>query len=114
MSHQARLFHTDGPKHDHDHDHDDGKESHSDFQPKQKKPVVDEAALNAQFSEWVQSNDVVLFMKGSKKMPRCGFSNYVVQVLKFYGINNYKDVDILSDEQMREAVKKWSNWPTFP
>ena len=114
IPHQARLFHNDGQKHDHDHDHDDGKESHSDFQPKLKKAPVDEATLNAQFSEWVQGNDVVLFMKGSKKMPRCGFSNYVVQVLKFYGINNYKDVDILSDEQLRESVKKWSNWPTFP
>ena len=102
IPHQARLFHNDGQKHDHDHDHDDGKESHSDFQPKLKKAPVDEATLNAQFSEWVQGNDVVLFMKGSKKMPRCGFSNYVVQVLKFYGINNYKDVDILSDEQLRE------------
>ena len=53
-------------------------------------------------------------MKGSKKMPRCGFSNYVVQVLKFYGVNNYKDVDALADEQVREGIKKFSNWPTLP
>ena len=53
-------------------------------------------------------------MKGSKKMPRCGFSNYVVQVLKFYGVNNYKDVDVLADEQVREGIKKYSNWPTIP
>ena len=53
-------------------------------------------------------------MKGSKKMPRCGFSNYVVQVMKFYGIQNYKDIDVLADEQIREAIKKYSNWPTIP
>ena len=53
-------------------------------------------------------------MKGSKKMPRCGFSNYVVQVLKYYGVNNYKDVDVLADEQVREGIKKYSNWPTIP
>ena len=53
-------------------------------------------------------------MKGSKKMPRCGFSNYAVQVLKFYGVNNWKDVDVLADEQVREGIKKFSNWPTIP
>ena len=53
-------------------------------------------------------------MKGRKKMPRCGFSNYVVQVLSFYGVKNYKDVDVLADEQVRECVKKFSNWPTIP
>ncbi len=70
--------------------------------------------MNKQFTEWIQSNDVVLFMKGSKKMPRCGFSNYVVQVLKFYGVGNYKDVDVLLDENIREGIKKYSNWPTIP
>ncbi len=70
--------------------------------------------MNAQFTEWITTNDVVLFMKGTKKMPRCGFSNYVVQVLKFYGVNNYKDVDVLFDEQIREGIKKFSNWPTLP
>ena len=44
--------------------------------------------------KWVADNDVVLFMKGNKKMPRCGFSNYVLQVMKFYGVN-FKDVDVL-------------------
>jgi monothiol glutaredoxin len=53
-------------------------------------------------------------MKGSRKMPRCGFSNYVVQVLKFYGVEKYKDVDVLADEQVREGIKKYSNWPTIP
>ena len=63
---------------------------------------------------YIDSNRVLLFMKGSKKMPRCGFSNYAVQVLKFYGLNNWKDVDVLADEQVREGIKKYSNWPTIP
>jgi monothiol glutaredoxin len=53
-------------------------------------------------------------MKGNKKMPRCGFSNYITQVLKFYGIKEYKDVDVLQDENLREGIKKFSNWPTIP
>jgi monothiol glutaredoxin len=54
-------------------------------------------------------------MKGSKKMPRCGFSNYAVQVLKFYGVvDKVKDVDVLQDAEVREGIKKFSNWPTLP
>ena len=104
-----RAFHA---GHNHNHD-DDGKESHSDFKAKSKAPLNEEQ-LNAQFSQWIKENDIVLFMKGSKKMPRCGFSNYAVQVLKFYGLNTWKDVDVLADEQVREGIKKYSNWPTIP
>ncbi|CDW73080.1 glutaredoxin [Stylonychia lemnae] len=96
--------------HDHEHDHDN---SHKDFQPK-KKVQLDETQLNQQFKEWIEGNDVVLFMKGNKKMPRCGFSNYIVSVMKFYGIKEYKDVDVLADENVREGIKKFSNWPTIP
>ena len=52
-------------------------------------------------------------MKGTKKMPRCGFSNYVTAILKFYNLN-YKDVNVLDNEQVREAIKAYSNWPTIP
>ena len=75
---------------------------------------MNEDELNKQFTEWITTNDTVLFMKGSRKMPRCGFSNYVVQVLKFYGVEKYKDVDVLADEAVREGIKKYSNWPTIP
>ena len=64
--------------------------------------------------EWIDNNHIVLFMKGNKKMPRCGFSNYVLQILKFYGIKDFKDVDILQDEELRAAIKEYSNWPTIP
>ena len=62
----------------------------------------------------VQENDVVLFMKGTKKIPMCGFSGTVVQALKNSGLKDYKDVNILSDETLRQNVKVFSNWPTYP
>ena len=62
----------------------------------------------------IDENDIVVFMKGNKKMPKCGFSNYVVQVMKFYGVKEYKDVDCLQDDSIREGIKKFSNWPTLP
>lgn len=104
------MFSTDNKQHDHEHDHE---ESHDDFKTK-KKTSFDEVQLNNQFREWIEKNDIVLFMKGTRKMPRCGFSNYVTQVLKFYGVKEYKDVDVLADENIREGIKKFSNWPTIP
>ena len=47
-------------------------------------------------------------------MPRCGFSNYVVQIFKFYGVKQFKDVNVLEDEVLREQIKVYSNWPTIP
>ena len=109
-----RSFATNKHNHDHDHDHShDEAASHSDFQSK-AKTSFDETQMTNHFRELIEKNDVVLFMKGNKKMPRCGFSNYVTQVLKFYGIKEYKDVDVLQDEGIREGIKKFSNWPTIP
>ena len=62
----------------------------------------------------VESNDVVLFMKGNKKMPMCGFSGTVTQILKNLSVTDYKDVNILADEELRQNVKIFSNWPTYP
>ena len=87
-------------------------DGHSDFEPKAK--ATGEDALTAQITEWVSSNDVTLFMKGNRKMPRCGFSNYVVQIFKFYGVKEIKDVNVLEDEKLREQIKAFSNWPTIP
>ena len=70
--------------------------------------------MTAHLRDLIEKNDVVLFMKGNKKMPRCGFSSYVTQVLKFYGIKEFKDVDVLADNDLREAIKAFSNWPTLP
>ena len=61
----------------------------------------------------VKSNDVLLFMKGTPKMPMCGFSGQVVQILNHLGVP-FKGVNILESDAMRQGVKDYSNWPTFP
>ncbi len=61
----------------------------------------------------VESNDVVLFMKGTPGMPQCGFSATVVHVLDHLGVK-YKGVNVLADPEIREGIKQFSNWPTIP
>ena len=61
----------------------------------------------------INSNPVILFMKGTKEMPMCGFSNSVVQILNHYGID-YKDVNVLEDPMIRVKLSEHSNWPTIP
>ena len=63
--------------------------------------------------ETVDANDVVLFMKGTKTMPQCGFSSRVAGVLNFMGVD-YADVNVLADEQIRAGIKEFSDWPTIP
>ena len=66
-----------------------------------------------QITETVTSNDVVLFMKGTKSMPQCGFSSRVAGVLNFMGVD-YADVNVLTDEAIRQGIKDYSDWPTIP
>jgi monothiol glutaredoxin len=61
----------------------------------------------------VTDNDVVLFMKGTKTMPQCGFSSRVAGVLNFMGVE-YADVNVLADEDVRQGIKDYSDWPTIP
>ena len=61
----------------------------------------------------VQSNDVVLFMKGSPVFPQCGFSAAVVQVLSHLGVK-FNGIDVLQDPGLRQGIKDFSNWPTVP
>ena len=63
--------------------------------------------------ETVTSNNVVLFMKGTKEMPQCGFSSRVAGVLNYMGID-YADVNVLADEVIRQGIKDYSDWPTIP
>ncbi|UWP88079.1 Grx4 family monothiol glutaredoxin [Aliiroseovarius crassostreae] len=66
-----------------------------------------------QIDELVKSNDVVLYMKGTKDMPQCGFSSRVAGVLNFMGVD-YTDVNVLADEEIRAGIKEYSDWPTIP
>jgi monothiol glutaredoxin len=61
----------------------------------------------------VKSNKILVFMKGSKLMPQCGFSNNTVQILNSLGAP-YETVDVLSDPEIRQGIKEYSNWPTIP
>ena len=61
----------------------------------------------------VAGNDVVLFMKGSKQMPQCGFSGRVTQILTQMGVD-FKDVNVLDDASIRDGIKAFTNWPTIP
>ncbi len=61
----------------------------------------------------VSSNKILVFMKGTKLMPQCGFSNNVAQILNSLGAP-YEAVDVLADYDIRQGIKEYSNWPTIP
>ncbi len=61
----------------------------------------------------VKTNDIVLFMKGTPGFPQCGFSGQVVQILDYIGVE-YKGVNVLSSDDIRQGIKDYSNWPTIP
>ncbi len=67
-----------------------------------------------QIQKDISENDVVLYMKGTKQIPQCGFSATVVQVLERVGVADYKDVNVLADAAVREGIKQFTNWPTIP
>jgi monothiol glutaredoxin len=66
-----------------------------------------------QIDETVKANDVVLYMKGTKSMPQCGFSSRVAGVLNYMGVD-YSDVNVLADDAIRQGIKEYSDWPTIP
>jgi monothiol glutaredoxin len=70
-------------------------------------------AVHDQIKQDITENDVVLFMKGTAQMPQCGFSSKVAGVLNYMGVQ-YKDVNVLADDAIREGIKSFSDWPTIP
>jgi monothiol glutaredoxin len=69
--------------------------------------------VKAKIEQLVNDNKIMVFMKGSKLMPQCGFSNNVVQILNTLGVP-YETLDILADSEIRQGIKEYSNWPTIP
>ena len=67
----------------------------------------------ATIKQTVTSNDVVLYMKGNPKFPQCGFSNMATQILDACNAK-YVSVDVLQDQEIREGIKQFANWPTIP
>ena len=64
--------------------------------------------------EQVTANRVVLYMKGTPQFPQCGFSALAVQVLNACGVKDFQTVNVLADQEIREGIKKYANWPTIP
>ncbi|MEM8617528.1 MAG: Grx4 family monothiol glutaredoxin [Pseudomonadota bacterium] len=69
--------------------------------------------VQSSIDQAVKANDVLLFMKGTPTFPQCGFSSVVVQVLDYLGVE-YQAVNVLEDQEIREGIKVYSNWPTIP
>ena len=72
-----------------------------------------DTALRERIQQTIAAKKVVLFMKGNKNFPQCGFSAQVVGILRKKGID-FADVNILQDAELRQGLKEFSNWPTFP
>src|SRR5690606_34527153 len=69
--------------------------------------------INSWIDNEVKTNDVVLFIKVTPTVPQCGFSGQVVQILDYLGVE-YKGVNVLENDDVREGIKTYSNWPTIP
>lgn len=61
----------------------------------------------------IEENPIILYMKGSKEMPQCGFSAQMVNILNYYKVD-YETVDVLLDPEIRQGIKDYSQWPTLP
>ncbi len=73
----------------------------------------EESSVEEQIKQTVSDNQVVLFMKGNANFPQCGFSGKAIQILQALD-TEFVTVDVLSNDQVREGIKTYSNWPTIP
>lgn len=69
--------------------------------------------VQERIKEAIDTHDVILFMKGTPQFPQCGFSGRTVQILQACG-TRFASVDVLADQEIREGIKQYSNWPTIP
>jgi monothiol glutaredoxin len=74
---------------------------------------MSEQAVHDWIRKQIAANDVVVFMKGTKAMPQCGFSGQVAQILQYLGVD-YKDINVLEDMGIRDGIKSFTQWPTIP
>ena len=71
-------------------------------------------SIQEQIKEVVTTHRVVLFMKGTKQFPQCGFSSRAVQILQAAGCEDFVTVNVLEHEEVRQGIKEYSDWPTIP
>ena len=72
-----------------------------------------DASTRSRIEDLIQTSPIFVFMKGSKLMPQCGFSNNVVQILHSLGVS-FETFDVLSDPEIRQGIREFSSWPTIP
>jgi len=70
--------------------------------------------VQQRIDELVKSNRVVLFMKGTAQFPQCGFSGRAIQIMKACGVNDLKTFNVFDDEDVRQGIKDYAQWPTIP
>ena len=75
--------------------------------------MTEQLSMQEQIKQTVEENEVVLFMKGNANFPQCGFSGRAVQILQSLD-TGFVTVDVLSNDEVREGIKTYSNWPTIP
>ena len=71
-------------------------------------------SIQEEIKQFVNSNRIVLFMKGTKQFPQCGFSSRAVQILQAAGCNYFVTVNVLENPEIRQGIKEYANWPTIP
>ena len=76
--------------------------------------AIDMSDTQQRIDSIVKGGRVVLFMKGTAQFPQCGFSGRAIQVLKACGVTELKTVNVLEDEEIRQGIKDYANWPTIP
>jgi monothiol glutaredoxin len=70
--------------------------------------------IHDKIKEQIEKNSIVLYMKGTRDFPQCGFSSRAVQLLKLCGATDFMTVNVLEDEEIRQGIKTFSSWPTIP
>ncbi|HUF88166.1 MAG TPA: Grx4 family monothiol glutaredoxin [Thermohalobaculum sp.] len=75
--------------------------------------MTETATIHDEIRQTVAGNDVVLFMKGDKGAPQCGFSSRIAQILTYMGVD-FADVNVLASDELRQGIKTFSDWPTIP
>ncbi len=70
--------------------------------------------VQKRIDDLVKGHSVVLFMKGNAQFPQCGFSGRAIQILKACGVSEIKTVNVLEDDEIRQGIKEYANWPTIP
>ena len=86
----------------------------NDILPQKVTKKSKDELLNERIKKLIESNDIMIFIKGTPTAPECGFSRKIINLLKQEGINKFGYFNILTDNDIRQGIKKYSNWPTFP